>query len=253
MTIKHLETATGRRLAYAKTEGAGPTVVFLGGLRSDMEGTKALHLEAWAQAQGQAFLRFDYSGHGVSSGAFVEGSVAEWAEDAVDMLEAATNGPVVLVGSSMGGWVSLVASKALGARVVGLVTIAAAPDFTEDEWWAGFSEEQRTTLLRDGRLELPSDYDDGPYVVTQKLIEDSRRVLVFSNPLPLPMPVRFLHGTGDEVVSTELALRLLNYATGSDMRLTLVDAADHRFSTPDCLDLITSTVEEVLERARAVA
>lgn len=248
MTIRHLETERGRRLAYAKTDGVGPTVVFLGGLRSDMEGTKALHLEAWARARGQSFLRFDYSGHGVSSGTFEEGSVAEWAEDAIDILEAVTAGPLVLVGSSMGGWVSLATTKALGARVVGLVTVAAAPDFTQDEWWAGFSAEQQEALQRDGRLELPSDYDDGPYVVTLKLIEDSRRILVFRDPLPLPMPVRFLHGTSDEVVPTALALRLLEHAEGSDMRLTLVDGADHRFSTPDCLELITNTVEEVLDR-----
>ncbi|MDJ0858701.1 MAG: alpha/beta hydrolase [Dinoroseobacter sp.] len=250
MTLRHLETKRGRRLAYVKTNGSGPTVVFLGGLRSDMEGTKALHLETWAQANGQSFLRFDYSGHGISSGDFEDGSVAEWAEDAVDMLGAVTEGPLVLVGSSMGGWVSLMVAKSLGPRVAGLVTVAAAPDFTEDEWWAGFSEQQRRTLQRDGRLELPSDYDDGPYVVTLKLIEDSRRILVFDEPLELPMPVRFLHGTGDEVVPTTLALRLLDYAEGSDMRLTLVDGADHRFSTPDCLALITRTVEEVVERSK---
>lgn len=248
MTLDILKTDRGRELAYHKTEGEGPTVVFLGGLRSDMEGTKALHLEDWARARGQAFLRFDYSGHGQSSGAFEDGSVAEWAEDAVDILNTVTTGPLVLVGSSMGGWVSLVVAKACAGRIAGLVTIAAAPDFTEDEWWASFSPEQRVRLEREGRLEMPSDYEDGPYIVTHKLIADSRRILVFPAPLPLPFPVRFLHGTGDEVVPTALALRLLEHAEGSDMRLTLVSGADHRFSTPDCLALIVVSVEEVIDR-----
>jgi pimeloyl-ACP methyl ester carboxylesterase len=175
--------------------------------------------------------------------------VAEWAEDAVDMIQAVTQGPLVLVGSSMGGWISLVVAKALAARVVGVVTIAAAPDFTEDEWWAGFTDTQRATLEREGRLEVPSDYEDGPYVVTFKLIEDSRRSLVLTGPLSFSVPVRFLHGTADEVVPTALALRLLEHAEGSDMRLTLVAGADHRFSTPDCLSLISHTVEEVVLRS----
>ncbi|WP_425092589.1 alpha/beta fold hydrolase [Tropicimonas sp. S265A] len=248
-----LNTARGRKLAYVKTGGTGPTVVFLGGLRSDMSGTKALYLEEWAKTRGQKFLRFDYSGHGESSGAFEDGSVAEWAEDAIDLLTAVTNGPLVLVGSSMGGWVSLVVAKALKERVSGLVTVAAAPDFTEDEWWAGFSEAQRAVLERDGRIEVPSDYDEGPYVVTYKLIEDSRRILVFPEPLPLPFPVRFLHGTADEVVPTTLALRLLDHAEATDMRLTLVDGADHRFSTPDCLELIAASIAEVLGRGQTLA
>jgi len=248
MAITTLSTARGRELAYCKTEGQGPTVVFLGGLRSDMEGTKALHLEAWAKAHGQAFLRFDYSGHGQSSGRFEEGSVAEWAEDAQDMLAAVTEGPLILVGSSMGGWVSLATARALRERVVGLVTIAAAPDFSEDDWWRGFSDAQRAELQDKGQIELPSDYDDGPFIITRKFIEDSRRILVLRSALELPFPVRFLHGTGDEVVPTALALRLLDHAEGGDMRLTLVDGADHRFSSPDCLELITASVEEVSRR-----
>lgn len=244
----YLDTARGRRLAYHRTEGTGPLVVFLGGLKSDMEGTKALHLEAWAQGRGRNFLRFDYSGHGQSSGAFEDGSVGEWAEDAADMLAAMPDDRLVLVGSSMGGWVSLLMARRLGARVAGLVTIAAAPDFTEDDWWGGMTETEKAEMARLGRIERPSDYDDSPYIITRKFIEDGRRNLVLRDPLPLSMPVRFLHGTGDTTVPTALALRLLEHAEGPDMRLTLVDGADHRFSDETCLALITDAVEEVLVR-----
>jgi pimeloyl-ACP methyl ester carboxylesterase len=243
-----LETPQGRRLAYHQTEGTGPTVIFLGGFMSDMEGTKALHLEAWAKRSGRGFLRFDYSGHGQSSEAFTDGSIGDWAEDALAAISALTSGPVVLVGSSMGGWISLLTVKALAERVVGLVTVAAAPDFTEDSMWAGFSDAQKTELQAEGRIELPSDYDDA-YVITRRLIEEGRKCLVLREPLVLPMPVRFLQGTADTDVEMSVALRLLDHAEGADMRLTLADGADHRFSDDDCLALIEGSVEEVLVRA----
>ena len=142
----YLDTPQGRRLAYHRTEGAGPTVVFLGGLRSDMAGTKALHLEEWAQAAGRAFLRFDYSGHGQSSGRFEDGCIGDWAEDAAAALGSLTSGPLVLVGSSMGGWQALLAARAVPERVAGLVTVAAAPDFTEDGMWAAFTDAQKRGL-----------------------------------------------------------------------------------------------------------
>ncbi|MEM1078550.1 MAG: alpha/beta hydrolase [Pseudomonadota bacterium] len=247
----YLETPQNRRLAYHLTEGAGPMVVFLGGLKSDMEGSKALHLEAWAQRTGRAYLRFDYSGHGQSSGEFVDGCIGEWSDDALEMLMARTNGPLVLVGSSMGGWISLRMAKALTERVVGLVTVAAAPDFTEDEWWEGMSEAEKAQMDRDGFIARPSEYEDSDYIITRKFIEDGRRNLVLRDPLPLPMVTRFLHGTGDETVPTRLALRLLDHAEGPDMHLTLVEGADHRFSDARCLALIEATVEAVLAQAGA--
>jgi pimeloyl-ACP methyl ester carboxylesterase len=243
-----LDTASGRRIAYHKTDGAGPLVVFLGGYKSDMEGTKAVWLEDWAKAQGRGFLRFDYSGHGQSSEAFVDGCIGDWADDAQAVIEAVTDGPLVLVGSSMGGWISLLMTQRLKGRVAGLVTIAAAPDFTEDSFWAGFDEDQRRVLEADGQLELPSDYPE-PYIITRRLIEDGRRNLVLRSPLPLPFPVRFLQGTADTSVSTATALRLLEHAQGSDMRLLLVDGADHSFSTPDCLEVIATSIAEVSSRA----
>ncbi|WP_419739969.1 alpha/beta hydrolase [Ruegeria sp.] len=240
-----LETAQGRRLAYHKSEGAGPTIVFLGGLKSDMEGTKAVHLEAWAQARGQAFLRFDYSGHGESSEAFTDGCIGDWHEDTLAAVGALTEGPLVVVGSSMGGWQALLLAKALPERLVGMVTIAAAPDFTEDGYWASFSDAQKAALEEVGHVELPSDYME-PYIITKRMIEDGRQRLVLRDALDLPFPVRFLQGTADTAVSTETALRLIEHATGTDMRLLLVKDADHRFSDGPCLGLIENAVLDVL-------
>ncbi|MGI9367390.1 MAG: alpha/beta fold hydrolase [Ruegeria sp.] len=240
-----LETAQGRRLAYHKTEGQGPTVVFLGGLKSDMEGTKAVHLEAWAKARGQAFLRFDYSGHGESSGAFTDGCIGDWHEDTLSAVSALTEGPLIPVGSSMGGWQALLLVRAMPERIAGLVTIAAAPDFTEDGYWATFSEEQKAALEAVGQVELPPDYM-GPYVITKRLIEDGRQRLVLRAPLNLPFPTRFLQGTADTAVSTATAVRLLEHATGDDMRLLLVKDADHRFSDGPCLGLIEDAVLGVM-------
>lgn len=243
----YLDAGHGRRIAFHRTEGKGPTVVFLGGFKSDMEGTKAIHLEAWARARGQAFLRFDYTGHGQSSGAFTDGCIGDWAADAETILTEAVDGPLLLVGSSMGGWISLLMTKRLPERIAGLVTIAAAPDFTEDSMWAGFTEAQRAELKAKGRLALPSEYDE-PYIITHRLIEDGRDNLVLRSDLKLPFPARFLQGTADADVDMSVALRLLDHAKGRDMRLTLVDGADHRFSDPDCLALIIRSIEDVLER-----
>lgn len=244
----YLDAGNGRRIAHHRIGGAGPGVVFLGGFKSDMEGTKAVHLEAWARRNGRAFLRFDYSGHGLSSEEFTDGCIGDWTTDAMTAISELTEGPQILVGSSMGGWIALLCARAMPERVAGLVTIAAAPDFTEDSMWAGFDEAQRAALINEGQVALPSDYGE-PYVITRRLIEDGRDHLVLRAPLSLPFPVRFLQGTADEDVEMAVALRLLDHARGPDMRLTLVDGADHRFSDPDCLGLIEAALEEVLSRA----
>ena len=238
-----------RQLAYDLTQGERPGVVFLGGFRSDKEGTKALYLEEWAQRRGRAFLRFDYSGHGKSSGDFLDGCIGDWAEDAIAIIAALTEGPQILVGSSMGGWISLLIARTMPERVAGLVTIAAAPDFTEDGMWASFDEAQRRQLETEGRIELPSDYSDEPYVITRKLIEDGRDQLVLRHPLPLTLPTRFLQGTADIDVDMSVALRLLEHAEGEDMRLTLVKGADHRFSGPRELALIGKTLHGLTRAA----
>ncbi|MDO6591678.1 alpha/beta hydrolase [Loktanella sp. D2R18] len=237
-------TPQGRQIAYHQTQGTGPTVVFLGGFKSDMGGTKAVYLENWARDQGRAFLRFDYSGHGESSGEFTDGAIGDWFEDACAALTL-IDGPLVLVGSSMGGWISLQVARAMPERIAGLVTIAAAPDFTEDSMWGGFSDAQKAELMA-GQVALPSEYGE-PYTITRRLIEEGRDRLVLRTPLSLPFPVRFLQGTADADVDMAVALRLLGHAQGPDMRLTLVDGADHRFSDDTCLTLIGDAVSEVLK------
>ncbi len=246
MTAAMLETPSGRKIAYHRTPGIGPGIVFLGGFKSDMDGTKAVHLEAWCKEHGRAFLRFDYSGHGQSSGVFEEGCIGDWAQDAQAAISMLTAGPQVLIGSSMGGWISLLVVKSMPETVAALVTIAAAPDFTEDGYWNGFDDNQRAELEATGKVAMPSDYDE-PYIITKRLIEEGRKTLVLRDPLPLNLPVRFLQGTEDEDVPLERAMALLNHATGDDIRLLLVKGVDHRFSDPSALLIIEDAVENVLD------
>ncbi len=240
-----LTTNTGRRLAYHQTQGTGPGIVFLGGLNSDMAGTKALYLEEWAGAAGRAFLRFDYSGHGQSSGKFIDGCVGDWAADAMAAISELTEGPQVLVGSSLGGWISLLVARTNPTKVCGLVGIAAAADFTEDSIWNGFSDAQKAEMADTGHVALPSDYSDEPYIITRHMIEDGRKHLVLRDPLLLNFPVRLLHGTADTDVDMSVGLRTLDHAEGDDIRLTFVKGADHRMSTPEILSLIRKSIHSV--------
>jgi len=241
MTQFH-ETAQGRKLAYHHVTGDGPTIVFLGGFRSDMTGTKAAYLADWAVERGLDFLRFDYSGHGQSSGRFEDGCISDWVTDAADIIAARAKPPFTLIASSMGGWIALLLAKQMPQQIGGLVTIAAAPDFTEDLIWAGFSDDQKHELTTTGAVQMPSDYD-APYTITRHLIEDGRKNLVLRAPLHLPFQTHFLQGTQDIDVPVSHAMRLLDHATGPDLRLTLVKDADHRFSSPACLELILRTVD----------
>jgi len=240
-----LETASGRRIAYHRLAGAAPGVVFLGGFMSDMDGTKALALEDWATRRGRAFLRFDYSGHGQSSGAFTDGCIGDWAADARAVIETVTPGPQVFVGSSMGGWIAALLAGEIPDKLAGFVGIAAAPDFTEDSMWRDFSDDERTRLMREGRVDLPSDYGD-PYPITKRLIEDGRENLVLRRPLKIDVPVRLLQGTDDADVERAVALNLLDHIEGEDVRLTFVKHADHRFSSPETLALVEATLDELL-------
>jgi pimeloyl-ACP methyl ester carboxylesterase len=247
-----LETEDGRRIAYHRTPAADesdgrPGVVFLGGFRSDMTGTKATALEGLCRARGLAYLRFDYTGHGESSGDFeAEGCIGAWVRDARDAIDALTVGPQVVVGSSMGGWIALLLAREAPARFAALIGVAAAPDFTKEGMEAGFDEAQRREMAETGRVLLPSEYSDEPYVITQRLIEDGREHLVLEEPVSLPMPVRLLQGTADADVPAEWALRLLEHAEGPDIRLTLVKGADHRFSGPRELGILADALDEVL-------
>ena len=236
-----LTTPQGRRIACHCTPGSGPGVVFLGGFRSDMGGTKAMFLQDWAERQGRAFLRFDYSGHGDSSGDFLDGCIGDWAEDAFAAITALTAGPQVLVGSSMGGWIALLLARRV--QVAALIGIAAAPDFTESILTA-LLDAERQDLADRGVVLQPSGYGD-PLPITRRLIEDGHRHLVLRSPLTLPMPVRLLQGSADADVPPAVALRLFDHAQGPDIRLTLVKGADHRFSTAECLGVLAATLESL--------
>lgn len=224
--------------------------MFLTGLRSDMTGSKAVNLERWAARAAAPFLRFDYTGHGDSSGAFADGCVGDWADDAYQAIDALTAGPLVLVGSSLGGWIALLlakrfAAEGAAARVVGMVGVAAAPDFTADSMEPQMSAAQRAALAADGFIETPSDYADEPLIITRRLIEDGAGQLVLRTPLELPFPVRLLHGDKDADVPLSVGLRLLGHMRCPDARLVVIKDGDHRLSEPRELALLDATVEEV--------
>jgi pimeloyl-ACP methyl ester carboxylesterase len=243
----------GATIAYHATPGAGPGVVFLTGFRSDMTGGKAVALEAACRARGRAFLRFDYTGHGQSSGAFAQGTIGQWTDDAVFAIERLTEGPQVLVGSSMGGWIMLLAAKRLGARVAGLVGIAAAADFTEELIWQAADDATRATLVRDGVVQQPSDYGDEPTPITRALVEEGRRHLLLQAPIALACPVRLIHGMRDPDVPWQTSLRLAERLASRDVEIVLVKDGDHRLSTDDDLARLATIVDEVCRRAAARA
>jgi pimeloyl-ACP methyl ester carboxylesterase len=235
----------GVELAWAQQEGADPTVVFLPGFRSDMTGDKATALAAFCAERGQAMLRFDYSGHGASGGRFEDGTIGRWTDDALTVIDRQTEGPLVLVGSSMGGWIALLAAIARPDRVAALIGIAAAPDFTEALMWQAMTFEQRATLMRDGVLERPSQYGE-PYPITRALIEDGRTRLLLNAPIALDCPVRLLHGQDDPDVPWEMTLRIAEQVTSRDVQVILVKDGDHRLSRPRDLALLRRTIAPFL-------
>ncbi|MEQ8814318.1 MAG: alpha/beta hydrolase [Thalassobaculum sp.] len=242
-----LTTADGQVLAYHRSPGRSPGVVFLGGYASDMTGTKATALEAHVRARGHAFLRFDYRGHGQSSSQFEDGTIGRWRDDALAAIDTLTEGPQVLVGSSMGGWIALLVAVARPDRVAGLVGIAAAPDFTEDLMWAEFDEAQRAALAADRILRLPSEYSDEPSIVTMDLIEDGRNHLLLRAPVPIRVPVRLLQGMRDPDVPYRLALTLADRIEGDDVQVTLIKDGDHRLSTDRDLAILAAAVDGLLK------
>jgi pimeloyl-ACP methyl ester carboxylesterase len=237
----------GATIAYNSIAGNSPGVVFLSGFMSDMTGTKAMALEEHCKARGQAFLRFDYSGHGQSSGVFAEGTIGQWAEDAIFAIENLTEGPQVLVGSSMGGWIMLLAALKLKERVCALIGLAAAPDFTEDLIANELTDQQRQFMARDGFVEVPCDYDDGePYIITQGLIDDGRQNLLLAGDIVLNQPVRLIQGLKDSDVPWATALRLQERLTSTDVEVTLIKDGDHRLSEPDDLARLKVTLDSLL-------
>jgi pimeloyl-ACP methyl ester carboxylesterase len=242
-------TRDGIPLAYAQLAGAAPMVAFLGGFRSDMEGTKALFLRDWCAARGQAFLRLDYAGHGASGGAFEEGCISAWTEDAAAVIEARGGGELLLVGSSMGAWIALHLARRWPARLAGLIGLAAAPDFTSELMWPAFDEAQRATILREGVLCLPSAYGE-PVPITRRLIEDGAAMRVLDAPIPLACPVRLLQGMADPDVPWRHAIRLMETLAAGDARLTLIKDGDHRLSRDSDLALLGATIGELLGETR---
>ena len=246
-TTGRLDRGDGTHLAWIKQEGRGPTIVFLPGFRSDMMGDKATALAAFAAERGQAMLRFDYSGHGASEGAFLDGTIGQWAADALVAIDRLTEGPLLLVGSSMGGWIALLTALARPDRVTALVGIAAAPDFTQRLMWDSMAPAERLTLMRDGVLHIPSQYGE-PTPITRQLIEDGSNHLVLTAPIPFSGRVRLLHGQADPDVPWELALRIAERVTSEDVEIALVKDGDHRLSRPRDLALLTRTVGALLEQ-----
>jgi pimeloyl-ACP methyl ester carboxylesterase len=243
MTTAHHPRPDGLRLAYRHSAGRGPTIVFLPGYASDMTGDKAGALFAWAQGRGRAALLLDYSGCGASEGRFADGTLAVWRDDVLALVDALAPGPLLLVGSSMGGWLALLIARARPDRVAGLVGIAAAPDFTD---W-GFSEERRATLRRDGRLEDPSPYSDEPYVTTLGFWESGQANRLLGGEIAIDCPVRLLHGLDDADVPWSLAPRVAGLLRSADVQVTLVKEGDHRLSRPGDIALLIAIVAGLLE------
>lgn len=236
-------------LAWKRVPGrapkVGPTTVFLPGYRSDMEGAKAQEVAALCADLGTACLRLDYSGHGASGGAFEAGTIGRWTEDALHLLDRLTAGPLVLVGSSMGGWIALLAALARRERVAGLLGIAAAPDFTHDLMWETMMPAEREALMRDGVIHTPSQYGD-PTPVTRALIEEGRAHLLLRGPIPLHCPVRLLHGQRDPDVPWETSLKLSGALETPDVQVTLIKDGDHRLSRPGDIASLRRTLRPLL-------
>ncbi len=243
--IETMDRGDGVHLAYESSHGTGPTVVWLSGFKSDMAGTKAQVLADWARAKGQSFLRLDYSGHGRSGGAFEDGTIGRWRDDALAVIDAASDGPLVLVGSSMGGWLALLVAKARPERVAGMVLIAPAADFTEDLLWAGLDPAARREIEETGRWARPSAYDPQPYVITRRLIEEGRAHLQLGAPITFAGAVRILQGARDPDVPFTHAQRLADRLTTDDLAFTLIRDGDHRLSRPQDLKKLVAAVEEL--------
>jgi pimeloyl-ACP methyl ester carboxylesterase len=242
---------TARRIAVRAREGGTPSLLWMGGFKSDMKGTKAQALDDWAAAQGRAMIRFDYSGHGESDGAFTDGTIGRWLEDSLAVFDACCQGPQVLVGSSMGGWLALLLGRALARRrqaaqatIAGMVLIAPAVDFTEELMWRRMSPEVRREIAEKGVWERPSAYSEGPYLITRGLIEEGRNHLLLGGMIETGCPVRILQGVRDEDVPWQHAVDLSARFARDDVVLTLVKDGDHRLSRPEDIERLIAAVAE---------
>lgn len=250
-SARFLELPNGKQIAYHKTEGSAPTVLFFGGFKSDMTGIKAVSLEQWCQANKRAFVRFDYSGHGQSSGTFESGTIGEWLDDALAVIDQLTKGPLILIGSSMGGWLSLLAAIARPERTHALITLACATDFTQRLLLPMFSAEEKQQLHAQGSLLIPCDYDDQqPYPITRDLLDEGENHLLLDASIPIHCPVRMFHGMQDPDVPWDFSRRTCEQLESNDATLTLIKQGDHRLSEPADLQLIFSGLEQLVSHQR---
>ncbi len=238
-----------RKIAVRRRDGRKPGLIWLGGFKSDMKGTKAAALDDWAKEQGRACIRFDYSGHGESGGAFADGTIGKWLDESCSVFEKFCDGPTIAIGSSMGGWISLLLAQRLRAKKVrgelaGLVLIAPAVDFTEVLMWQRFTPDIKKQLEETGKWERPSEYSDEPYLITRELIEDGRNHLLLGGLIETGCPVRILQGVKDEDVPWEHAVSLVSRIARDDVVLTLVKDGDHRLSRPEDIDRLLAAVGE---------
>jgi pimeloyl-ACP methyl ester carboxylesterase len=242
--------ASQRRIAVRARQGSAPGLFWLGGFNSDMKGTKALALDAWAAARGRACVRFDYSGHGESGGAFIDGTIGRWLEESVAVFEQFCTGPQVVIGSSMGGWMALLLAREIGKRegsrasLAGLVLIAPAPDFTEQLMWNGFSTEVKKEIETKGVWLRPSQYGE-PYPITRALIEEGRNHLLLGSAIEVGCPVRILQGAQDPDVPWQHAFALTHRLPSDDVVLTMIQDGDHRLSRPQDIARILAAVAEI--------
>jgi pimeloyl-ACP methyl ester carboxylesterase len=239
-----LDRGDGHEIAFVKRDGEGPGVVFLGGFRSDMTGTKATALDAWAKQAKRTFVRFDYFGHGQSTGAWEDATITRWREDSMCVLDQLTEGPQVLVGSSMGGWMALLAAMARPERVKALVLMAPAADLTEALMWEQFPLHVREAIETEGVWHAPSAYGD-PYPITKTLIEDGRQWSILDAPVPVACPVHILQGYADPDVPWTHAMRTVDALESKDVTVTLTKAGDHRLSGEADLARMLAAVEQV--------
>jgi pimeloyl-ACP methyl ester carboxylesterase len=239
-----------RRIAVRARSGGSPGLFWLGGFKSDMQGTKALALDAWAEQRDRACVRFDYSGHGESGGDFVSGTIGRWLEESTAVFEQFCAGPQVVIGSSMGGWMALLLAREMARRqathasLAGLVLIAPAPDFTEELMWKGFSPQVRQEIETRGVWHRPSEYGD-PYPITRHLIEEGRKHLLLGRAIEVGCPVRILQGAQDPDVPWRHALALAHRLPADDVVLTMIQDGDHRLSRPQDIARIIAAVAEI--------
>lgn len=245
--VKTMKSEDGETISYHFSQGKSPGVIFLGGFASDMTGTKALALERHCQVNNRSFVRFDYRGHGASTGTFSDGTIGAWLRDATLILDKVTKGPQVLVGSSMGGWIMLLLALARPARITGLIGVAAAPDFTERLLWDKLPDEAKSALQLKGKWENSSEYSDQPYVITQKLIEEGRNHLLLDGPIDINVPVRLIHGMCDPEVPWYYAQGIQDRLNSTDVTAILIKDGDHRLSRDEDLERLCRELDMICD------